>query len=100
MFQDTGALTNKPKVPVRETFRAIRIVSTRLTTFHQQTVKVLSEGLSIPLSISAGVAAFPELHIKTAGELLLLADEALYAAKEQGRNRVVLAPSSDSATES
>lgn len=48
------------------------------------------EGREIPLTLSAGVAAFPEVHVKTAGELLLLADEALYAAKEQGRNRCLL----------
>ena len=44
----------------------------------------------IPLTLSLGVAAFPELHIKTASELLLLADEALYQAKERGRNRAFL----------
>ena len=43
-----------------------------------------------PLSISAGVASFPELTVKTAGELLLLADEALYEAKERGRDRCLL----------
>lgn len=48
------------------------------------------EGQAIPLTFSAGVAVFPELHIKTASELLLLADEALYEAKEQGRNRCLL----------
>jgi len=48
------------------------------------------EGQRIPLTFSSGVAAFPELHIKTASELLLLADEALYAAKQQGRNRCLL----------
>ncbi len=48
------------------------------------------EGRPIPLTLSAGVAAFPELHIKTASELLLLADEALYKAKERGRNRCLL----------
>ncbi len=48
------------------------------------------EGKAIPLRLSAGVASFPELHVKTASELLLLADEALYAAKEGGRNRCLL----------
>ncbi len=53
-------------------------------------IDLVFEGRRIPLAISAGVAAFPELQIKTAGELLLLADEALYEAKESGRNRCLL----------
>jgi diguanylate cyclase (GGDEF)-like protein len=48
------------------------------------------DGQPIPLTLSAGVAAFPDLFIKTAGELLLFADEALYEAKRQGRNRCLL----------
>lgn len=51
---------------------------------------VVYEGQRLPLRLSAGVAAFPELHVKTASELLLLADEALYGAKEGGRNRSLL----------
>ncbi len=51
---------------------------------------VVYEGQQLPLRLSLGVAAFPELHVKTASELLLLADEALYGAKEGGRNRSLL----------
>ena len=47
-------------------------------------------GTRIPLTLSAGVACFPELYVKTAAELILFADEALYEAKRQGRNRVLL----------
>ena len=48
------------------------------------------EGRRLPLNLSAGVASFPELYVKTAGELILFADEALYEAKRLGRNRCLL----------
>ncbi|MEM1250003.1 MAG: GGDEF domain-containing protein [Acidobacteriota bacterium] len=49
------------------------------------------EGRPLELTISAGVAGFPELLVADGPELLQLADEALYAAKENGRNRVLQA---------
>ena len=42
-----------------------------------------------PITISLGLAQFPE-HAREAGELVRCADEALYAAKEGGRNRTVV----------
>lgn len=49
------------------------------------------EGRPLKVTISAGVAGFPELVVADGPELLQLADEALYAAKENGRNRVLQA---------
>ncbi|MES1243699.1 MAG: GGDEF domain-containing protein [Acidobacteriota bacterium] len=48
------------------------------------------EGQRVPLTMSAGVASFPDLYIKSAAELILFADEALYEAKRRGRNRCLL----------
>jgi diguanylate cyclase (GGDEF)-like protein len=43
-----------------------------------------------PVTLSLGVAAYPE-HGETPAALIARADEALYAAKREGRNRVVVA---------
>jgi two-component system cell cycle response regulator len=48
------------------------------------------EGQPLPVTISAGVAAYPEVDAKTCTELIAAADEALYEAKRTGRNRVLL----------
>jgi putative nucleotidyltransferase with HDIG domain len=44
---------------------------------------------SVPLTMSFGLASFPD-HGATAEALLAAADQALYAAKELGRNRTVV----------
>ena len=48
------------------------------------------EGHKLPITISVGVAAYPEVDAKTSTELISAADEALYEAKRTGRNRVLL----------
>src|SRR5581483_3259641 len=49
------------------------------------------ETSSIGCTISIGVASFDAKRMADAGELVRAADEALYAAKQAGRNRVVAA---------
>ena len=44
----------------------------------------------IPVTISIGVAGYPEVAVQNALELIAAADEALYGAKRGGRNRVVV----------
>ncbi|HEX4515258.1 MAG TPA: diguanylate cyclase, partial [Polyangiaceae bacterium] len=50
---------------------------------------VFESGL-VPVTISMGVAAYPEVAVQNGLELISASDEALYAAKRSGRNRVVL----------
>ncbi|HKI87092.1 MAG TPA: GGDEF domain-containing protein, partial [Thermoanaerobaculia bacterium] len=48
-------------------------------------------GTRVPLSVSIGLAVFPELIARDGEDLLATADLALYEAKRQGRNRCLLA---------
>jgi diguanylate cyclase (GGDEF)-like protein len=47
-------------------------------------------GAPVPLTLSAGVAAIPELAVRSSADLLHLADQALYTAKHLGRNLCLL----------
>jgi diguanylate cyclase (GGDEF)-like protein len=53
-------------------------------------------GVARPVSISVGIASFPNDGI-TRDDLIKAADYALYQAKQAGRNRVVLAASNSAA---
>jgi len=46
----------------------------------------------LTVTASFGVASYPECH--EVGELLAAADSALYAAKREGKNRVVVSAES------
>jgi diguanylate cyclase (GGDEF)-like protein len=54
-------------------------------------------GVPRPVTISAGASNFPD-HGVTRDELVKLADEALYSAKQAGRNRAALAQTTKCAT--
>ncbi|NIK01774.1 diguanylate cyclase [Xanthomonas cannabis] len=54
-----------------------------------EALQVMADGVSLPkITASFGVASFPE-HAGNAAQLLRRADEALYRAKQAGRNQVV-----------
>ena len=53
------------------------------------------EPAALKLQVSCGVATFPaNPHIRCEEDLVRVADEALYAAKNSGRNRTVIDPAS------
>ncbi|APR80373.1 GAF domain/GGDEF domain protein [Minicystis rosea] len=47
-------------------------------------------GLRLPVTISIGVAGYPEAQVETRDQFIAAADSALYEAKRGGRNRVLL----------
>ncbi|OGW63581.1 MAG: hypothetical protein A2V83_09470 [Nitrospirae bacterium RBG_16_64_22] len=48
-------------------------------------------GLGHPITISLGLAAYPENQPRRGDDLLKLADQAMYQAKAKGKNRVIVA---------
>jgi diguanylate cyclase (GGDEF)-like protein len=55
-------------------------IESQAFTYNNQTIRV---------TVSGGVAAVPDVGMREMAELIGLADDALYRAKRQGRNRVV-----------
>jgi diguanylate cyclase (GGDEF)-like protein len=66
-------------------------VAEQLRLAVEATAVVVAGGGVITPTISAGVAATPELVVKQEDDLFELADRALYAAKSAGRNRCLRA---------
>lgn len=56
------------------------------------------EGQHVGVTLSIGVLAYPHYRVKTARDMIARADRAMYRAKEQGRNQVMLAVSRDQNT--
>lgn len=75
-----------PETPLMETYKKAELIrqgvkNIRLDNEHQG---------SKSITISSGIASFPE-HGTTESELILAADRALYQAKSQGRDQVIIA---------
>ncbi|MBC8199652.1 MAG: diguanylate cyclase [Desulfobacteraceae bacterium] len=65
------------------------LISERLRKAVEQH-KFQADNLSLTVTISMGVASFPHPEIADAKTLIECADKALYQAKEEGRNRVIV----------
>ena len=66
------------------------IIAERLRTIVERT-DFIYDGTRIPITISLGVAALPEVQAETPEDLIGQADKALYDAKNSGRNKVCVA---------
>ncbi|HBF37421.1 MAG TPA: hypothetical protein DDW50_08890 [Firmicutes bacterium] len=75
-----------PEVAQKEAF----IMADNIRTKISEHDFITAEGVRIPVSISAGLANYPQVTDSFKG-LLQLADEALYKAKNSGRNKVCIA---------
>src|SRR5262249_16822460 len=60
----------------------------RLRTMVAEAARTYEERV-IPITVSGGVASFPQVPASNPLELVGHADQALYAAKREGRNRII-----------
>jgi two-component system, cell cycle response regulator len=59
---------------------------------HISSIPFVFGDCAVRATLSAGVAAWPDVEVSNAQELMACADAALYNAKQQGRDRVCQAP--------
>ena len=79
-------------LPQQSNRKDVQIIAERLRQTinnHPFTLKSKSKRPPIQITVSLGVAAFPDKNITDYESLIERADEALYQAKLQGRNRIV-----------
>ena len=75
-----------PDSSIDETLQRVE----RIRVFLKELQQIRNTGLKVSvITLSAGIAAMPE-HGSTEIELIKAADEAMYAAKQAGRDRVVV----------
>lgn len=65
-------------------------IATRIHDDMKKHLFLTEDGLSLRITASFGVAGYPD-HAGDETELLKIADQAMYAAKDLGRNRIVVA---------
>lgn len=73
-----------PQTPIEQA----QVVAERIRSAVEMNEFSTSKGI-IKITISLGLAGYPEMDIESQVELVQTADAALYRAKEQGKNRVV-----------
>jgi two-component system cell cycle response regulator len=64
-----------------------RVIAERVR-FNVEQAAFTVQGRQVPVTVSIGVASHPAAGVATAAELVRAADQALYEAKQAGRNRV------------
>lgn len=69
----------------------LRLVGERLRRAVEE-ASIADGAQTIRATISLGAAAYPNQNVEKEDGLVQLADEALYKAKESGRNRLILSP--------
>ena len=75
-----------PKTPKK---RALKIARRLLDLFSGREIRVPSEKQVIAVTLSIGIAGYP-VDTKSMDELMKLADDSLYRAKKDGKNRIVV----------
>ncbi len=65
-----------------------KLLAERLRKVIEQHPVAVDEGPAVAVTVSIGIAAFPEVPCKEPEDLVEAADKALYRAKDAGRNRI------------